>query len=99
VSAVNRACISVVDIRSLLNGLSLELNHKKVDNGYDHDIKELKNNIHEFANKALSKLELIDLINQRTIDVKKISISGIDGIDERIISVEKDKISQLSGQS
>ena len=96
VNAVNRVCMTAIDIRSFLNGLSLVLVNKKVDNAFDHDIKELKNNINKFANRILSKLDIVELINKRPVDIKKLKISTVDGDDNLIITVDKEQIPKLN---
>ncbi|MCP4522864.1 MAG: hypothetical protein GY828_01460 [Candidatus Gracilibacteria bacterium] len=95
VNAVNRVCMTAIDIRSFLNGLSLVLNNKKVDNAFDHDIKELKNSINKFSNRLLSKLDIVELINKRPVDIKKLKISTVDGDENLIMTVEKEKIQKL----
>ena len=97
--AINRAYNSAIDMRSFLNGLSLVLNHKKIDNAFDHDITDLKHNIYEFSNTVLSKLNVIDLINKRPVDIKKLTISGIDSNEHLVISVKKEKVPQLVKQA
>lgn len=96
VNSVYRACATANDIVSFLNGLSLVLNFKKLDEAFDHDVKNLKQNIYVFANKVLSKLEITEIINKRPVDVKKLKISTINGDNHLIMTVDKKKLSELS---
>jgi energy-coupling factor transporter ATP-binding protein EcfA2 len=95
VNAVYRACTTANDIVSFLNGLSLVLTYKKVDEAFDHDISNLKQNIDLFANRVLSKLDIVEIINNRSVDVKKLKISTIDGNKNLVMTVDKKKISDL----
>lgn len=96
VNSVYRVCTTANGIVSFLNGLSLVLNHKKVDDAFDHDIKVLKQNIQTFANRVLSKLDIVELINKRPVDVKKLKISTVDGDSNLIMTVDKKKLPKLS---
>jgi len=96
VNSVYRVCTTANGIVSFLNGLSLVLNHKKVDDAFDHDIKDLKQNIHTFANGVLSKLDIVELINKRPVDVKKLKISTVDGDSNLVMTVDKKKLPKLS---
>jgi len=75
--------------------LSLVLTYKKVDEAFDHDISNLKQNIDLFANRVLSKLDIVEIINNRSVDVKKLKISTIDGNKNLVMTVDKKKISDL----
>lgn len=96
VSSVYRVCTTANGIISFLNGLSLVLNHKKVDDAFDHDIKDLKQNIDIFANRVLSKLDIVELINKRPVDVKKLKISTVEGDSNLVMTVDKKKLPKLS---
>lgn len=96
VNAVFRVCTTANDVVSFLNGMSLVLNFKKLDEAFDHDVKELKQNINLFANKVLSKLDIVEIINKRAVDVKKLKITTIDGDDNIIMTVDKKKVLELS---
>ncbi len=96
VSSVYRVCSTSNDITSFLNGLSLVLVNQKVEDSYDHDIKDLKQKINKFANRILSKLDIIELINNRPVDVKKLKISTVDGDNSLIMTVDKTKVAELS---
>ena len=96
VSAVYRACTTANDIVSFLNGLSLVLIYKKVDEAFDHDVTDLKQNIDIFANRILAKLDIVEIINKRSVDVKKLKISTIDGDKNLVMTVDKKKVSSLS---
>lgn len=96
VGSVYRAATTANGIVSFLNGLSLVLNYKKIDDAFDHDIKDLKQNIHTFANKVLSKLDIVELINKRPVDVKKLKITTVDGDSNLIMTVDKKKLPKLS---
>lgn len=96
VSSVYRVCNTSNDIVSFLNGLSLVLVNQKVEDAYDHDIKDLKQNINTFANAILSKLDIAQLIGNRPVDVKKLRISTINGDDSLVMTVHKEKIEELS---
>jgi energy-coupling factor transporter ATP-binding protein EcfA2 len=96
VSAAYRVCTTANDIISFLNGLSLLLSHKKVDETFDHDVKNLKQNINAFANRVLSKLDIAEIINNRPVDVKKLKISTIDGDNNLVMTVDKNKLPELS---
>ena len=95
VNAVYRACTTANDIISFLNGLSLVLTYKKVDEAFDHDVINLKQNINIFANRILSKLDIVEIINKRLVDVKKLKISTIDGDKNLVITVDNKKVLSL----
>lgn len=96
VNNIYRMCTTANDLVAFLNGLSLILNHKKVDDAFDRDIQDFKQNIRAFAQQILSKLNIIDLINERPIDVKKLKVSTLHGESDIIVSVENQKVSELS---
>jgi len=96
VNSVYRVCNTSNDIVSFLNGLSLVLIDQKVEDAYDHDIKNLKLNINKFANRVLSKLDIVELINKRPVDVKKLKISTVDGDSNLVMTVDKKKLPKLS---
>ena len=85
------------DLVSFLNGMSLIINHKKVDDAFDNDIQNFKRNLKTFAQHVLSKLDIIELINERPVDVKKLKISTLHGESDVVVSVDNDKIAELSG--
>ena len=87
----------VKTLHAFLNGLSLVLNHKKVDDAFDKDIQDIKRNIKVFAQHVLAKLDIIELINERPIDVKKLKVSTLHGESDLVVSVENNKIPELSG--
>jgi len=95
VSSVYRVCNTSNDIVSFLNGLSLVLVNQKVEDAYDHDIKNLKQNINKFANAVLSKLDIAQLIDNRPVDVKKLKISTVNGDENIVITVDKKQINLL----
>ena len=95
VNAVYRACTTANDLVSFLNGLSLVLIYKKVDEAFDHDVTNLKQKIDIFANKILSKLDIVEIINKRQVDVKKLKISTIDGDNNLIMTVDKKRVANL----
>lgn len=95
VNAVYRACTTANDIVSFLNGLSLVLIHKKVDESFDHDVESLKQKIDLFANQVLSKLNIVEIINKRLVDVKKLKISTIDGDKNLVMTVDNKKVPSL----
>ena len=96
VNSIYRVCTTSNGIVSFLNGLSFVLNYKKVDDAFDHDIKDLKQNINTFANRVLSKLDIVELINKRPVDIKKLKISTIDGDSNLVMTVDKKKLPKLS---
>jgi KaiC/GvpD/RAD55 family RecA-like ATPase len=96
VTATYRVCTTANDIVSFLDGLSLVLSHKKVDEAFDHDIKNLKQNINTFANKVLSRLNIVEIINSRPVEVKKLKISTVEGDSNIVITINKKKSSELS---
>jgi len=95
VIAVSRICKTSIDLRSFLNGLSSILSHKKIDNAFDHDITELKKLIYKFSSQVLTKIDIVELINNRPVDVKKLKISTIKGDNHLVMMVEKGKILSL----
>ena len=96
VNSIYRVCTTANGIVSFLNGLSLVLNYKKVDDAFDHDVKEFKQNINIFSNRILSKLDIVELINKRPVDVKKLKISTVDGDSNLVMTVDKKKLPKLS---
>ncbi|MDY0129445.1 MAG: hypothetical protein RBR63_04565 [Methanosarcina vacuolata] len=94
---IYRMCTTANDLVAFLNGLSLVLNHKKVDDAFDKDIQDIKRNIKVFAQHVLAKLDIIELINERPIDVKKLKVSTLHGESDLVVSVENNKIPELSG--
>ena len=96
VNSAYRVCSTSNDITSFLNGLSLVLVNQRVEDAYDHDIKDLKQKINKFANRILSKIDIVELINKRPVDVKKLKISTIDGDSNLVMTVDKKKLVKLS---
>ena len=96
VNSIYRVCTTANGIVSFLNGLSLVLNHKKIDDAFDHDVKDFKQNINVFSNRVLSKLDIVELINKRPVDVKKLKISTIEGDSNLVMTVDKKKLPTLS---
>lgn len=92
VNAIYRSCTTANDIVSFLNGLSLVLTYKKVDEAFDHDVNNLKENINTFASRVLSKLDIVEIINKRSVDVKKLKISTINGDKNLVMTVDKKKM-------
>lgn len=97
VNDIHRRCTTANDVVSFLNGLSLVLNNQKVDDAFDKDINDLKQEINSLANQVLSKLDIVELINNRPVDVKKMKITTVNGDNNLIVTVDKDKLSELSG--
>lgn len=95
VNSVYRSCMTANDIVSFLNGLSLVLIYKKVDDAFDHDVNNLKQNISKFASRVLSKLDIVEIINNRPVDVKKLKISTVNGEKNFVTTVDKKKMPQL----
>lgn len=96
VNDISRMSTTANDLVSFLNGLSLVLNHKKIDDAFDKDIQDFKQNIKSFAQHVLSKLDIIELINARPVDIKKLKISTLNGENSIVTSVDNEKISELS---
>jgi len=96
VNSIYRVCTTANGIVSFLNGLSLVINYKKVDDAFDHDIKDFKQNINTFSNRVLSKLDIVELINKRPVDVKKLKISTVEGDSNLVMTVDKNKLAKLS---
>lgn len=93
---VYRMCTTANDMVFFLNGLSLVLQYKKVDDAFDKDINDLKQYINSFAIRVLSKLDIVELINNRPVDVKKLKISTINGDNNLVMTVKNEKLSELS---
>lgn len=93
---IYRMCTTANDLVSFLNGLSLVLCHKKIDDAFDKDIQDFKRNLNTFAQHVLSKLDIIELINNRPVDVKKLKVSTLHGESDIVVSVENKKVSELS---
>ena len=91
-----RMATTANDLVAFLNGISLVINHKKVDDAFDKDIQDFKRNLKTFAQKVLSKLDIIELINQRPVDVKKLKVSTLHGESDIVISVDNEKVPKLS---
>jgi len=56
----------------------------------------LKQKIRKFADGVLSKLDIVELINNRPVDVKKLKISTVDGDNTLLMTINKTKIPELS---
>ncbi|MDD3645213.1 MAG: hypothetical protein PHR19_06760, partial [Bacteroidales bacterium] len=91
-----RMATTANDLVTFLNGLSLVINHKKVDDAFDKDIQEFKHNLKTFAQQVLSKLDIIQIINERPVDVKKLKVSTRYGESDVVVSVNNEKIPELS---
>jgi len=91
-----RMATTANDLVAFLNGMSLVINHKKVDDAFDKDIQDFKRNIRTFAQKVLSKLDIIELINKRPVDVKKLKVSTLHGESDVVVSVDNEKVPELS---
>lgn len=91
-----RMATTANDLVSFLNGVSLVLNHKKVDDAFDKDIQDFKRNSKAFAQHILSKLDIIELINERPVDVKKLKISTLHGESDVVVAVDNERIPELS---
>lgn len=81
-------------IVEFVDGLSMILIRKKLEQCYDNDITQFKNKLNEYAEKLLSKLELIDIANGNR-DVRKISLTSLDKSLNRIISINKNEIDRI----
>ena len=88
-------CSTANDLVTFLNGLSLVLNDKKVDDAFDKDIQDFKRNTKRFAQHVLSKLDIIEIINKRPVDVRKLRISTLTGESHIIASVKNEKKPEL----
>jgi len=95
-SDIYRMATTANDLVGFLNGLALIINHKKIDDSFDKDIRDFKRNLKDFAQKLLSKLNVSELINNRPIDVKKLKISTVHGESDVVVSVDNDKLPELS---
>ncbi len=91
-----RMATTANDLVAFLNGMSLIINHKKVDDAFDKDIQDFKRNIKTFAQKVLSKLDIIELINERPVDVKKLKVSTLHGESDIVVSIDNEKVPELS---
>ncbi len=91
-----RMATTANDLVAFLNGMSLVINHKKVNEAFDKDIQDFKRNIKIFAQKVLSKLDIIELINKRPVDVKKLKVSTLHGESDVVVSVDNEKVPKLS---
>lgn len=93
---IYRMCTTANHLVAFLNGLSLVLNHKKIDDAFDKDIQDFKRNTKAFAQHVLSKLDIIELINKRPVDVKKLKVSTLHGESDVVVSVANEKVPGLS---
>lgn len=91
-----RMATTANDLVTFLNGMSLVINHKKVDDAFDKDIQDFKRNLNTFAQQVLSKLDIIQIINERPVDVKKLKVSTLHGESDIVVSVNNEKIPELS---
>lgn len=93
---IYRMCTTANDMVFFLNGLSLVLQYTKVDDAFDKDINDLKQYINSFATRVLSKLDIVELINNRPVDVKKLKISTLNGDNNLVMTVKNEKLPELS---
>ena len=82
-------------IVEFVDGLSMILIRKKLEQCYDNDVTQFKNKLNEYAEKFLSKLELIDIAKEDQ-DVRKISLTSLDKSLNRIISINKNEIDRIN---
>lgn len=81
-------------IVEFVDGLSMILIRKKLEQCYDNDVTQFKEKLGEYAEKLLSKLELTD-IAQENQDVRKISLTSLDKSLNKIISINKNEIDRI----
>lgn len=81
-------------IVEFVDGLSMILIRKKLEQCYDNDVTQFKNKLNEYAEKLLSKLELTDIAKENQ-DVRKISLTSLDKSLNRIISINKNEIDRI----
>ncbi|CAM3936126.1 hypothetical protein [Arcobacter cloacae] len=81
-------------IVEFVDGLSMILIRKKLEQCYDNDVTQFKEKLSEYAEKLLSKLELTD-IAQENQDVRKISLTSLDKSLNKIISINKNEIDRI----
>lgn len=96
INDISRMSKSANDLVSFLNGISLVLMHKKIDDAFDNDVLDLKRRIKSFAQHILSKLDIIELMNERQVDVKKLTVSALNSENNMVVSVDNKKILELS---
>jgi hypothetical protein len=92
--AIVRCFTYANSIVEFVDGLSMILIRKKLEQCYDNDVTQFKNKLNEYAEKLLSKLELTDIAKENQ-DVRKISLTSLDKSLNRIISINKNEIDRI----
>ncbi|WP_152632546.1 hypothetical protein [Aliarcobacter butzleri] len=82
-------------IVELIDGLSMILIRKKLEQCYDNDITQFKEKIKEYAEKLLSKLELTDIAHENQ-DIRKISLTSLNENLNKIVSINKNEIDRIN---
>ena len=89
--AVVRCFVYSNSIVEFVDGLCMILIRKKLEQCYDNDVMQFKDKLEEYAQKLLSKLELIDIGNESQ-DIRKISLTSLDNNLNKIVSINKSEI-------
>ncbi|MBU1217625.1 hypothetical protein KJ870_05365 [bacterium] len=79
----------------LIDNLCVILIRKKLSECFDSDVIVFKDKLSIYAEKMLSKLELIDIANEEQ-DVRKISLSSLESSLNKVISINKSKMDTIN---
>lgn len=91
-----RVFTSSYGLVEFINDLAFILMEKKVSNFFDHDVDSFKRKIDKLSQEILSKVDIVDLIQNQAVEAKKLKITTLNGSIERVVSVEKSKIEKLN---
>lgn len=79
----------------LIDNICVILIRKKLSECFDSDVIVFKDKLSIYAEKMLSKLELMDIANEEQ-DVRKISLSSLESNLNKVISINKSKMDTIN---
>lgn len=82
-------------LREFINGLSIMINEKRIDDCYDSDIRNLKRHLEILARELLSSIDLICL-SRDSKEVRRVKLSLLDKDIDRTIIIENTALSRLN---
>ena len=87
--------INTDSFRDYINGVSIIINEKNIDDSYDNDILNLKYHLKSLGKELLSSIEISNLAGENK-EVRKLKLSLLEKeVDETII-IEKKRLDQLN---
>lgn len=89
--AVVRCFVYSNSLVDFVDGLSMILIRKKLEQCYDNDVTQFKSKLKTYSKELLEKLELTDIVNEEQ-DIRKISLTSLDKSLNKIVSINKSEI-------